>query len=185
MRFEKTYLSRLYKTNKILFVVVLLFAVISFAANFIIKAELTPFIKWDMYAEPVAEPQTYTITEVRYNGNKLLNISPTWMQPEKTIFINTLDLYLAIKKNNNQDTLKKYVTETWKPKHSFFDKFLPAVNIFNGAEEIDSFPAWYASYLSQYIGEKIYSINVYEKRVAFDDAGNVKELSSTFIYKLL
>jgi len=185
MSFENTYFNRLYKTNKTLFVIVLLFALVSFVANFIVKAELTPFIKWDMYAEPVPEQKTYIITEVRYNDNKLLNIRPTWMQPEKTIFINTLDLYLAIKKNNNEDPLKKYYAEVWKPKHLFFNEYLPAANIYNGPKEIERFPHWYTAYLSQYTKEKIYSINVYEKQVVFDEAGNVKELSSTLICKLL
>jgi hypothetical protein len=184
MSFENTYFGRLYKTNKILFAIVLIFAVISFAASFIVKAELTPFIRWDMYAEPVAEQQTYTITEVRYNDNKLLNIKPTWMEPEKLIFVNTLDLYLAIKRNNNEDPLKKYYTNVWKPKHPLVDEILPALNIYNSPAEITRFPKWYASYLAQYTKEKIYSINVYQKQVAFDEAGNVKELSSILICKL-
>ena len=185
MSFEHIYFNRLYKTNKTLFVIVLMFAIVSFTANFIVKAELTPFIRWDMYAEPVAEQQAYTITEVRYNDNKLLNIRPTWMQPEKLIFINTLDLYLAIKRNNNEDPLKKYYTDVWKPKHPFVDRYLPSVNIYNGATEIKRFPQWYVRYLSQYTQEKIYSVNIYQKQVAFDEAGNVKELSSILICKLL
>ncbi|MEP6514473.1 MAG: hypothetical protein ABJA79_11425 [Parafilimonas sp.] len=163
----------------------LLFALISFSGNFIVKAELTPFIRWDMYAEPIPKQATYTITEVRYNDNKLLNIKPTWMQPEKTVFINTLDLYLALKKNNNEDPLKKYYAEVWKGKHPFFNKYLPALNMYNGTMEIERFQAWYANYLSQYTKEKIYSINVYEKQIAFDEKGDIKELSSTLICKLL
>ena len=185
MRFKNNYFNRLFKANKALFVIVVLFALISIAFNFILKAEVTPFIKWDLYSEPIPSQERYIVTEVRYNDNKILNIKPTWMLLEKALFTSTLDLYLAIKKNNNQDPLKKYYTQTWKPKHPFINKFLPTLKIFNESEEIVSFPKWYWRYLSQYTKEKIYRIDVFEKAVIYDGQGNVKQVSSSLICTLL
>ncbi len=98
MSFKNNYFNRLFKANKALFVIVVLFALISIAFNFILKAEVTPFIKWDLYSEPIAAQKKYIVTEVRYNDNKILNIKPTRMVPEKALFTSPLDLYLAIKK---------------------------------------------------------------------------------------
>ena len=185
MLFKNNYFNRIFHANKTLFVITSLFAFISIAINFILKAELTPFIKWDLYSEPVPPLEKYIITEVRYNDNILLDIKPTWMAPEKALFTSTLDLYLAIKKNNNGDPLKKYYTQIWKPKHPFINKFLPTLNIFNESQEIDRFPKWYCRYLSQYTKEKIYKIDVFEKAITFDEQGNVKQLSSSLICRLL
>ena len=185
MMFKNNYFNRLFNADKTLFVVVVLFALITIAFNFILKAEVTPFIKWDLYSEAIPAREKYIITEVRYNDNKLLNIKPTWMAPEKALLTSPLDLYVAIKKNNNQDPLKNYYTQTWKPKHPFINKFLPTLKIFNEQEEIDSFPKWYCHYLSQYTKEKIYKIDVFEKAVIFDEQGNVKQVSSSLICTLL
>lgn len=185
MFLKNNYFRRLFYANKALFVIAVLFALISITVNFIVKAELTPFIRWDLYSEPIPPQEQYIITEVRYNDNKLLNIKPTWMLLEKALFTSTLDVYLAIKKNNNEDPLKKYYTEIWKRKHPFFNKFLPTLKIFNESEEIDRFPLWYTRYLSQYTKEKIYKIDVFEKVVTFDEQGNVKQLSSSLICRLL
>ena len=185
MLFKNNYFTKLFHANKLLFVIVASFALITIVLNFILKAEVTPFIKWDLYSEPITTQEKYIITEVRYNDNKILNIKPTWMSPEKALFTSPLDLYLAIKKNNNEDPLKKYYTEIWKPKHPFINKFLPTLKIFNESEEIDSFPNWYRRYLSQHTKEKIYKIDVFEKVVTFDEQGNVKQVSSSLICTLL
>jgi hypothetical protein len=185
MSFTNNYFKRLFRANKALFVIVVLFALITIAFNFILKEEVTPFIKWDLYSEAIPSQEKYIVTEVRYNDNKLLNIKPTWMAPEKALFTSPLDLYLAIKNNNNEDPLKKYYTQTWKPKHPFINKFLPTLKIFNDTGEIDSFPKWYQRYLSQYTKEKIYRIDVFEKAVTFDEQGNIVELSSSLICRLL
>jgi len=89
------------------------------------------------------------------------------------------------KKNNNQDPIKIYYTQIWKPKHPLINKILPTLKIFNESEEIDSFPNWYRRYLSQYTKEKIYRIDVFEKSVIFDEQGNVKQVSSSLICTLL
>ena len=178
------YFVRVYKESKLLFFVVISFALVSIATNFVLRGELTPFYKWDLYANAIPYQDRYSFLEVRYNDNKLLYFPNTWREPEKLFFTNTLDLFIAIKKNTDKDPLDNYYKNTWLPKHPFFKGRFAGFEIFNSITEINQFPAWYKRYLSQHTNETVDSIKVFDKKVRYENNGMVKEISSELIYTI-
>ena len=184
MKIENLYLVRLYYTKKSLFIFVLLFFILSLSANFIFKSEQTPIFKWDLYSTAMPAQSTYSFLEVRYNDNRLLKFPHTWQEPQKLFFTNTLDYFIAIKRNNNTDPYKKYFANDWSKRHARMKELLGNVNLYNDSTEINAFPSWYKRYLEQYIQQPVESIDVYEKKVEFINGG-LHEISSSLIYKLL
>jgi hypothetical protein len=181
---DRSYAVRLYRSNRLLFAIVVLFFSVSFAVNFLIKTEVTPFFKWDLYAAPIPAQKQYSFLEVRYNDNRLLNFPHTWQEPEKLFFTNTMDLFIATKKNNNRDPLRNYFEADWLPRHPFYGRFFNTSLIFNDTAEINAFPAWYKRYLSQHIGEPVDSIKIFERKIEYQDDGSVREVSSELIYTI-
>ena len=177
-----SYVARLYKAGKPLFFIVLLFALLNLAVNFLVKGELTPFFKWDLYANAIADQKQYSFLEIRYNDNKLLSFPHTWREPQKLFFTNTMDLFIAIKNNHNQDPLKDYYINDWRPRHKFFKNIFTEKRIFNESTEIQQFPGWYKRYLSRHINQPVYNIRVLKKTVGYENDGAVKEISSELIY---
>ncbi len=184
MKVENLYLVKLFYGQKILLVVVLLFIVLNLTANFIFRSEQTPIFKWDLYSTAMPAQSSYSFLEVRYNQNQLLKFPHTWQEPQKLFFTNTLDYFIAIKRNNNTDPYKNYFANDWSRRHAYIKKLLPDVNLYNDTTEINAFPSWYKRYLEQYIQQSVWRIDVYEKKVEFINGG-LNEISSSLIYKLL
>ena len=103
MKIENLYLVRLFYAQKSLFIIVLLFILLSLSANFIFRSEQTPIFRWDLYATAMPSQSTYSFLEVRYNQNELLKFPHTWKESQKLFFTNTLDYFISIKRNNNID----------------------------------------------------------------------------------
>ena len=179
------YLVKLFYFSRSLFFIVLLFLAASLSANFIFRSEQTPFYKWDLYSEKLSPQSQYSFLEVRYNGDHLLTFPHTWQEPVKLFFTNTLDYYITIKRNNDTDPYKNYVVNDWSVRHSFFKKIIPGDKLYNGTGEISNFPAWYKRYLEQYVKVAVTAIDIYEKKVIYSADGDVTEVSSSLICKLL
>lgn len=184
MKIENLYLVRLFHAQKSLFIIVLLFIILSISANFIFRSEQTPIFKWDLYSTAMPAQSTYSFLEIRYNENQLLKFPHTWQEPQKLFFTNTLDYFIAIKRNNNTDPYKNYFANDWSKRHPQMRELLVGVNLYNDITAINAFPFWYKRYLEQYIQQSVWRIDVYEKKVEFINGG-VNEISSSLIYKLL
>lgn len=184
MKIENLYLVRLFYAQKSLFIIVLFFIFLNLSANFIFRSEQTPIFRWDLYATAMPAQSTYSFLEVRYNQYQLLKFPHTWQEPQKLFFTNTLDYFIAIKRNNNTDPYKNYFANDWSKRHVRMKELLGSVNLYNDTTEINAFPSWYKRYLEQYIHQAVWSIDVYEKKVEFINGG-INEISSSLIYKLL
>src|SRR5581483_1773420 len=92
----RSWLGRVYKFNKLLFFILPIFFVGTIAAN-LLRLQLTPLFIWDMYSAKMPETDTYPFFEIRYNGNKLINLRHTWNEPQKTYLYAPLALYAADK----------------------------------------------------------------------------------------
>ena len=180
---SRFYLIRLFHANKTLFVVVLLFVILNLIANFVYKTEQTPLFMWDLYSRQIHEQKIYSFLEVRYNDDEVLSFPHTWDEPQK-LFFNTIDYFIAMKRNNDNDPFKSYI-DTWNKNHPLCKKILPGLKFYNDTTELKEFPAWYKRYLQQYVKKPVYKIYVYEVKVVYLDSGEVEKLSSTLIYKLL
>ncbi|MEO6738404.1 MAG: hypothetical protein ABIM97_18765 [Ginsengibacter sp.] len=163
---------------------VVLFAILSLAANFIFKTEHTPLFKWDLYSYQIPPQKTYSFLEVRYNDNELLSFPHTWIEPKKLFFTNTLDYFITMKMNNDTDPLKAYI-DNWNVNHPLFKKVLPGLKFYNDTAELKKFAGWYKRYIEQHIKKTVYKIEVYEIKVAWQNNDDVKKLSAKLIYKLI
>ena len=181
---SKNYFIRLFYTNRFLFVLVTIFCAINLLANFVFKAEHTPIYLWNLYAYKIPEQSSYTFLEVKYNDGKMLTFPNTFMEPEKLFFTNTLNQFIYMKRNGGNDPLEFYINN-WNTNHPLFTKMLPGLKFYPGIEELNKYPAWFTKYLQQYIREPVNKIDIYEVKVAYEDNGHVKQLSSTLIYTLL
>ncbi|MEP7233349.1 MAG: hypothetical protein ABI691_24025 [Ginsengibacter sp.] len=181
---SRYYFIKLFYESKLLFVAVLSFFTLSLAANFIFKAEHTPLFRWDLYAYEIPPQKTYSFLEVKYNDGEVLTFPHTWQEPEKLFFTNTLEQFMYMKRNNGDDPLKDYI-DRWNSNHPFFQKMLPGLKFYPDTSELKKYPAWYKDYLEQYVKKAVYKMGVYEVKVAYQDNGDVTEISSTLIYKLL
>ena len=181
---SKNYFVRLFHTNRFLFVLVTIFCVLNLLANFVFKAEHTPVYNWNLYAFKIPEQPSYTFLEVKYNEGKTLAFPHTFLEPEKLFFTNTLYQFIYMKRNEGNDPLKFYI-DNWNMNHPLFKKILWGLKFYPGQEELNKYPSWFRKYLEQYIKEPVYKIDVYEVKVAYEDDGKLKKLSSTLIYTLL
>jgi hypothetical protein len=184
MKLYDLYFVRLFRKSKFLFSVVLVFFLLNISENFIFKSQHTPFFVWDLYANPIPNQAVYSFPEIKYNDGKLLFFRRTWNEPQKLFFVNTINEYITLKQNNNLDPLKNYI-DTWNSNHPFFIKLFPGIKLYNDTTELKQFPAWFKKYLEQYLKEPVYNIDIYQTKVAWDDKGNLKKLSSTLLFKLL
>jgi hypothetical protein len=182
--FRNSYLGRLYRASKPLFVIAVVFISLNIAVNFFGKGELTPFFKWDLYTMPVPVQQQYSFLEVTYNDDSTLIFPHTWREPEKLFFTNTMDLFIWMKNNNNEDPFKNYYENNWRPKHKLLQNVFSVIKILNDSVEVSKFPRWYKKYLSQHIHEPVSNIKVFRKTVEYGSNGALREISSQLIYTL-
>ncbi len=184
MKFIKhNYLFRLYKTNKLLFVVVCLFVSLNLLFNLVYKSQVTPIFQWSMYSQPLPDQQVYSILEIRYNENILIAFPHTWEEPRKVLFTNTSWLFMNLK-SNGPDYVKDHYINRWMPQHPLFGRLFTGFKNYNDVDELKKFPLWLKRYLEQETGEKIYKIDLYKVNVAFGQSGSVKKISSTLVHTI-
>lgn len=178
---KDSYWYRTYKTNRFLFVFVVLFFVCSLGSN-LIKLETTPFFVWRMYSAKLPETNQYTVQEIWYNQNKLVVIPNTWQEPRKLMIFDPLHLYIhtQIDQKGNY-SFKNYLLENWGQRHQAFLPVLPQLTI--QPDQWSRFPGWFLSYLSKQVGEEVEDVHVVRKQVEYQENGNLRLISvDTVLY---
>ncbi len=183
LRNNKYYLTRLFRTNKILFVGVCIFIFFNLFFNLITKSQITPIFQWSMYSNPLPDQKTYSILEIRYNENKLLEFPHTWEEPRKVLFTNTSGLYMHHLLGGG-DYAKEHYINNWLPNHPFFNRYLKNFKNYNDENDYLKFPSWLKRYLEQEVGEKIYKIDLIKVEASFEPSGKVNKLSSLLVCTL-
>jgi hypothetical protein len=156
-------------------VVAFLFIAFSLLAN-LIQLETSPFFVWNMYSERYYPQSEYSIYEVWYNDNKLLNIKHTWQSPEQVFLTEPLYNYLYAIKHGMQDPARNYLENYWAVKHPGFKSMVK--HLYNTASDYEAFPAWYKRYLSVITNDSIKNICVLQKKLKFGQDGQVTCLSA-------
>ena len=173
--FKNTYFKKLYQKDKFLFGFVLLFSLASIFAN-LIRLETSPFFVWRLYSERYYPREEYSIYEIRFDDNNLLNTKHTWNSPQQAYLTGPLYYYLSVKAKDGIDPWQNYLENYWSAKHPAF-RFL-VHRLYNRPEQFEAFPAWYKKYLSQINKKEIKNIYVLKKKIRFESDGNVTEISS-------
>src|SRR5579859_438614 len=92
----RTYLARLFRSDKRLFFVISLFFFLTIFSN-LIRLQTTPFQVWNMYSMPIPPLEKYSFYEIRYNDSKLFAFRHTWNEPKKTLAFIPLKSYFEIR----------------------------------------------------------------------------------------
>ena len=169
---KNSYWYRTYKTNRLLFVFVVLFFVCSLGSN-LIKLETTPFFVWRMYSTKLPETNQYTVQEIWYNQNKLFVVPNTWQEPRKLMIFDPLQLYIHTQKDQKVSyAFRNYLVDDWGQRHPAFQSVLPRLYI--QSEEWIRFPDWFLSYLSEQVGEDVKEVQVIRKLVQYQQDGSLQ-----------
>src|SRR5689334_19100198 len=111
----RSWLGRVYKADKWLFVLLTLFFFFTLFANFI-KLQTTPFFIWGMYSQKMPERSVYSYLEVHYNDDKVLNLRHSWNEPAKNYLFMPLGYYIETKDSNYRDPFRSYLESHWLKK---------------------------------------------------------------------
>lgn len=182
LQWRNFYLIRFFRFRKWLATLVLVFFLINLAANLIKPTQITPIYNWNLYSYPLPAKDTFSFISVNYNQGKTLSFKRTWNEPQKVLFTNTLNLFVAIEIERKEDYSKIHFDKVWLPQHTAFREMFPQFKNFPGKNELKHFPSWYKRYLQQYIDGTVDSIQVYKKQVMFNEFGTPVEIASHLIY---
>lgn len=163
-RMNETYLGKLFHEDKRLFFVVGGFIALTIFSN-TIKLEMTPLFLWGMYSEKEKPVKTYTVLELRVNGDSLIDHSSGLPDNTRFFLSSPVQLYKEIKENGQKD-----------PNLSFFQKKVSAeqnsaqtlaTKVFNDSSGMEKFPKWYAAYLSRSLGIPVTKYTIREIHLHF------------------
>jgi hypothetical protein len=176
----RSWLGRVYKVDKPLFLVLALFFAATIGFN-VLKLQTTPFFVWHMYSAKMPETATYPYFQITYNHGRVVNLQHTWNEPQKSYLYMPLSRYVYDKAGADTDPFRLYL-ETWLKKHPRFAGLTRDLTITQ--HELDSYPAWLRSYLSTVTGGPIDEVTVLQKKVSFDASGAPVEVSSDTVLHL-
>ena len=164
---KRSYLYRLFKHNKILFFVVLLFCIGTAFTN-LRGNEITPFFVWGMYSKPVKPQPFYTAHRIIVNNNIEVNNINGFMPPTLFYLNAPLKHYVSILNNHNIDPIQ---TLFKKKLGTNYEKIAPHENlIFNTQERIDGFLPWFARYISTVLQVKVHHLQIIEDRLSYKNS---------------
>ena len=154
MKMEKLFLYRVYRYNKKLFYLFLVFAVFTLFCN-VTGFEITPFYVWGMYSEKENVPKNYTVYRVTTN-DKPVDYSKGYLPANRFFLTSPLSYFSSIQ--DSTDPTFDFLNRKLKGKYSLLKPY--AFKVLNSKQEISKFPDWYRRYLQQTTGEKIKKLKV-------------------------
>jgi len=175
-----SWLGRVYRADKTLFTLLLLFFILSTVSN-LIKLQTTPFFIWSMYSTKLPQTDVYTYYRINYNDGNVINLRHTWNEPEKTLLYAPLNVYLWDMAHGAVDPFRTYLESHWLKKHARFAGL--TTGLYVTPAELDQYPAWLVKYLSSVTGAPVNKVCVLKKKVRFGENGVPAEVSSdTVLY---
>jgi hypothetical protein len=175
-----SWLGRVYRADRVLFIVLSLFFTLTIVSN-LIKLQTSPFFIWDMYSREIEPAKAYPYYQIRYNGTRVFNLRHTWNEPEKAAIFNPLDYYLLLRARGSEDPFRVYLESHWLKKHPAFTGL--TAHLYLATADLDKYPAWFKHYLSLQAGEPVSEICVLKKAVTFEKSGSPREIASdTVLY---
>jgi len=171
----RSWLGRVYKVDKPLFFILVLFFSGTIGFN-LLKLQTTPFFLWGMYSLKMPETATYPYFQITYNHGRVLNLRHTWNEPQKTYLYGPLGRYVYDKGDASADPFTIYMETVWRKKHPRFAGLTQGLTMTQN--ELDRYPSWLRSYVSTVTGVAVDEVTVLQKRVSFDASGAPVEVSS-------
>jgi hypothetical protein len=171
----RSWLGRVYKVHKGLFLILGLFFAGTVVCN-LLKIQITPFFGWGVYSRAAPEKKAYSYFQITYDHGKVINLRHTWNEPQKNYLFFPLAHYVADKNDPSADPFTIYLKNTWLKKHPRFESWTRGIMITRS--NLDDYPGWLQTYLSTVTGQPVTEVTVYKKMVRFDADGNAIEIAS-------
>ena len=142
------YITRLYKHNKLLAVIVILFALLQLINNIRQDIAISPVYSYGMYSERINPSSTYIVPEVFVNGKQLQTKNYTPQQWDNII--------VPVSKFYEQ---KDWNSAMWQTDIRRLLPFSDSTKFLNTMTE-DQFKNWYKNHLPFILNEKVDTINI-------------------------
>lgn len=159
------YINRLYKHNKFVCILVVLFAFAQLINNIRQDIAISPFYSYGMYSEHMPVRQTYTVPEILVNGKQLQTKDFTPQEWD--------NITVPVSKFYEQ---KEWNTAMWRADIHRLLPFSDSTIFLNQLNEND-FKSWYKSHLANLLNRKIDSVAIDFNKYNFTGSTLVK---STF-----
>lgn len=124
---------------------------------------IAPFVNWDMYSRNLWQQEYYTVFEIRYNGNKRLNMRSPLQELRKESVYTPLDVYNRIREEGLFNHLDTERIRNFAP----YIRDAQKSNLFNSHEAVAQFESWFKARLGKITGEAIQSVAVYKVKIDF------------------
>ncbi|MCO5233500.1 MAG: hypothetical protein LC105_00065 [Chitinophagales bacterium] len=160
---EKLYISKLWRTSKILFWGIVLFCLGQ--AFFTYKRILNfPFFPYEMYAQRTKAPTDAKVLHYYVNG-ELLNYSSVLSIWQEETMLNTTRLYYRCINHNiwaENAWLQRFGEPTTVLQKTFFYRIVPS------DIQIQKYPAWIADYIGNSTNQTVNSLKIIQKSFRYD-----------------
>lgn len=121
-----------------------------------------------MYSKTIESIKYHRAYELEFNGEKLLPFEKG--RDKKDLIVGPLDYYFEHLKLEGQDPIEAFVRS--KLPHFEKNKFLKwtGKKVFTKSKELNLFPQWYLSFLSNQIQAEIQELTVYQVKYKYENS---------------
>lgn len=174
---KKWFLYRVFKVNKRLFVVLMLFLAGTFFTN-LLGWQVTPFIVWGMYSEKEDSSRNHPLLKVTVNDNTVINYT-RYTDANKFFLVSPAQLYILMKNNNREDPTAFFLKR--KLGNNYFKIKKVSAKVLNGSDEYNLLLPWYKRYLEQTTSNIIHSYTIELLNAGFTDKNKIEIYSTQLI----
>jgi hypothetical protein len=165
---KNTYLHRVYRHNRKLFIFILFFSGATLFCNFT-GFEITPFFVWGMYSQPEKPAVQYDLLLTSTTGRTFLDVSSGYSDDTRFFLNAPLAWYRAIRDNSDEDPTFTFLQKKFheRPIAASVFHLLPDKR-FNSSAQLTAFPHWYRNYLEEVMHQPVNKLFVAVVRVHYD-----------------
>lgn len=174
---KNSFLYRVFKMNKRLFIFFILFQLGTIVTN-LYGWQATPFFVWGMYSEKEDTVNSHPVIKVTVNDSSVIDPFK-YTEGNRFFLTSPLQLYIAMKKNGGEDPTEKFLQRKLKGNFSLVEN--TARKILNGKDEYKLFLTWYKKYLEQTTGKRVYNFTIELLHTRFTDENNREVFSKEII----
>lgn len=178
--FRHTFLARLYRFDRWLFIIVTGFFLFTVLAN-VLKAQGVPFFIWGMFSERSETRPQYKVLRVTVNDTTVIDYTTGYPDATRFYLYTPLAAYVAMRENNDTDKAIAGYPEMLKHHFLFYRKWVERT--INSPGQYRTFLEWYARYLQEVTGNSIASLTIEWVYCHYDKGNKLQTDSSRVIDK--
>ena len=164
---KKSFLYRVYSTNRLLFYSMIIFLGGTIITN-LVGWQVTPFFIWGMYSKNEIPQKNYDVFRLTANGTNNIDYTAGYSNANRFFLASPLELFISMQKNDNVDPTITFLRKKLKQRFSLIESVSKI--IFNGKKEQQLFASWYKRYLEQTLKMPIKTLTVENLKVRFTES---------------